>query len=407
MKLSAGFWRLWLSTGSSNLADGMGRTAFPLLAVTLTRDPFQVSMLTAAFFLPWLVFSLPSGALIDRVDRSRAMAIANAIRGAVLAVLAVGVITGVASMPLLYLAALSLGAAETVADNAYRAVLPSVVRRDELDRANGYLQGTELVADGFLGAPLASLSFAAATWSPFVASAVSFGVGAGAALALPPTPPDRSAASGNEVRSMRLEIAEGIRWLASHPLLRSVMLMAAAMGFVGSGYSAVMVLYALDVLAIPESLFGVFILTLALGGVAGSLTASLVSVRLGRANALRLSIALGGLMFAALAFVRDPIVAAVLFAVSAWSVLLWNVLSMSLRQQLIPEALFGRVQGAWRMVVYGAMPLGALLGGLVASRFGLGAPFLVAGLGHALVLVVGWSLLRRADRAAGSDPTPG
>jgi MFS family permease len=401
VKLSSGFWRLWLSTGSSNLADGMGRTAFPLLAVTLTRDPFQVSMLTAAFFLPWLVFSLPSGALVDRVDRSRAMAIANALRGAVLAVLAVGVITGLASMPLLYLAALSLGAAETVADNAYRAVLPSVVEKDQLDRANGYLQGTELVADGFLGAPLASLSFAAATWSPFVASAVSFGVGAAAARSLPPTPPDRSAALGNEVRSMRLEIAEGIHWLASHPLLRSVMLMAAAMGFVGSGYSAVMVLYALDVLGIPESVFGVFILTLAVGGVVGSLTASAVSVRLGRANALRLAIALGGLMFAALAFVRDPIVAAVFFATSAWSVLLWNVLSMSLRQQLIPEALFGRVQGAWRMVVYGAMPLGALLGGLVASRFGLGAPFLVAGLVHALVLVGGWSLLRRADQAAG------
>jgi MFS family permease len=407
MKLGGGFWRLWLATGSSNLADGMGRTAFPLLAVTLTRDPFQISMLTAAFFLPWLVFSLPSGALVDRVDRSRAMAIANAIRGAVLAVLAVGVITGLASMPLLYLAALSLGAAETVADNAYRAVLPSVVRKDELDRANGYLQGTELVADGFLGAPLASLSFAAATWSPFVASAVSFGVGAAAARSLPPTPPDRSAALGNEVRSMRLEIAEGIRWLASHPLLRSVMLMAAAMGFVGSGYNAVMVLYALDVLGIPEALFGVFILTLAVGGVAGSLTASAVSVRLGRANALRLSVALGGLMFAALAFVRDPIVAAVVFAASAWSVLLWNVLSMSLRQQLIPEALFGRVQGAWRMVVYGAMPLGALLGGLVASRFGLSAPFLVAGLGHALVLLAGWSLLRRADQAAATDSTPG
>jgi MFS family permease len=400
-ELGGRFWRLWLSTGSSNLADGMGRTAFPLLAVTLTRDPFQVSMLTAAFFLPWLIFALPSGALVDRVDRSRAMALANAIRGVVLAVLAVGVITGVASMPLLYLAALSLGAAETVADNAYRAVLPSVVRKDELDRANGYLQGTELVADGFLGAPLASLSFAAATWSPFVASALSFGVGAVAAGSLPPTPPDRSAALGNEVRSMRLEIAEGIRWLASHPLLRSVMLMAAAMGFVGSGYNAVMVLYALDVLGIPESLFGVFILTLAVGGVIGSLTATAVSARLGRANALRLAIALGGLMFAALAFVRDPIIAAVLFAVSAWSVLLWNVLSMSLRQQLIPEALFGRVQGAWRMVVYGAMPLGALLGGVVASTFGLGAPFLVAGLGHGLVLLAGWSLLRRADEAAG------
>jgi MFS family permease len=407
VKLSSGFWRLWLSTGSSNLADGMGRTAFPLLAVTVTRDPFQVSMLTAAFFLPWLVFALPSGALVDRVDRSRAMAIANAIRGVVLAVLALGVIAGVASMPWLYLAALALGAAETVADNAYRAVLPSVVSRDQLDRANGYLQGTELVADGFLGAPLASLSFAAASWSPFVASAVSFGVGAAAAGSLPPSPPDRSAASGNEVRSLRLEIAEGIRWLASHPLLRSVMLMAALMGFVGSGYNAVMVLYALDVLGIPESLFGVFILTLALGGVAGSLTAGGVSGRLGRANALRLSIAVGGLMFAALAFVRDPIAAALLFAVSAWSVLVWNVLSMSLRQQLIPQALFGRVQGAWRMVVYGAMPLGALLGGVVASGFGLSAPYLLAGLGHGLVLVAGWSLLRRADQAAGLDPAPG
>lgn len=400
MKLSGTFWRLWLSTASSNLGDGIGKTAFPLLAAAITRDPVQVSLLTTAFFLPWLLLALPSGAIVDRVDRSRAMSVANAGRAAIVGLLAVSVITGWVSMPMLYLAAFALGAAETISDSAYRAVLPAVVARDDLDRGNGYLQGTELVADAFLGAPIASASFALAAGSPFVLGAAGFAVSAAVARTLPPTPPDRGPDAATGLSAMRGEIAEGVRWLAGHTTLRWIMLMGAAMGLVGAGYNSIAVLYGLDVLGVPTGLFGLLIVTLAIGGLIGSVTATTVSTRFGRGRALQFSVLVGALAFLGLGIVRDAALAGLLFAISSWSVIVWNVLTMSLRQQLIPEAMFGRVQGAWRTVVWGAMPLGAAFGGVVAANFGLAAPFTLAGLGHLLVLILGWRLLARAGAAA-------
>lgn len=402
MSLPRTFWQLWASAVSSNLGDGIGKTAFPLLAAALTRDPVQISLLLVAFFLPWLFLALPSGAILDRVDRSRAMVIANGVRAAIVAALGVAVVTGVVTLPLLYLAVLLLGAAETISDTAYRAVLPAVVEKDDLDRGNGYLQGAELVPDAFLGAPIASATFAIVAASPFFLAAGGFAVSATLATRLPPTPPDRGPDAGTGLGSLRREIADGIRWLAGHEVLRGLVLMAAAMGLVGSGYSAIVVLYALDVLGVPEGLFGVLLVTLAIGGLVGSLTATTVSRRLGRSGALRVSILVGGLTFLGLGIVSHALVAAVLFAISSWSILVWNVLTMSLRQQLIPEALFGRVQGAWRTLVWGAMPLGALIGGVVAAQFGLGAPFLVAGAGHMVILVLGWRVLARAEAEAGA-----
>jgi MFS family permease len=410
MQLPRAFWQLWASAASSNLGDGISKTAFPLLAAALTRDPVAVSLLLVAFFLPWLFLALPSGAILDRVDRSRAMVIANGVRAAIVVALGVAVVTGVVSLPLLYLAALLLGAAETISDTAYRAVLPAVVDKRDLDRGNGYLQGAELVPDAFLGAPIASVTFAIAASSPFFLGAGGFAVSAVAASRLPPTPPDRGSDAQTGLGALRHEIAEGIRWLAGHEVLRGLVLMGAAMGLVGSGYNAIVVLYALEVLGVPESLFGLLVVTLAIGGVIGSLTATTVSRRLGRSGALRIAVLVGGLAFIALGVVGNALIAAVLFAISSWSVLVWNVLTMSLRQQLIPEALFGRVQGAWRTLVWGAMPVGALIGGLVAARFGLGAPFVVAGIGHMVILVLGWRVLARAEAEAGApllgDPEP-
>jgi MFS family permease len=405
MKLGPTFWRLWLSTAASNLSDGIGKTAFPLLAALLTRDPLQVSLLLTAFFLPWLFFALPSGAIVDRVDRSRAMAIANGVRALIVGLLALAVISGWVVLPMLYVAAFALGAAETISDSAYRAVLPAVVEHEQLDKGNGYLQGAELVADAFLGAPIASATFAFVPGAPFLLGAGGFVVSAVMASTLPPTPPDRGPDAATSLGAMRGEIADGVRWLARHPILRWLMLMGAGMGLVGSGYSGIVVLYALDVLGVPAGLFGLLVVTLAIGGVIGSLTATMVSQRLGRGGALRLAILVGGLAFLGLGVVRDPLLAGLLFAISSWSVLVWNVLTMSLRQQLIPEAMFGRVQGAWRTAVWGAMPLGAIIGGIVAAQFGLAAPFAVAGIGHLVVLALGWRLLARADAEA-SRPTP-
>src|SRR5215216_616824 len=216
MKLGPVFWRLWASTASSNLGDGIGRTGFPLLAALLTRDPVAVSLLTAALFLPWLLFALPSGAIVDRVDRSRAMALANPGRALVVGALALTVITGVVILPIVYAAALVLGFAETIADGAYRAILPSVVEKRQLDEGNAKLQGTELIADSFLGAPIASASFALTPAAPFILGAAGFGLSAAVAGTLPPTPATDGPTTPLRLGALRSEMAEGVRFLAHH-----------------------------------------------------------------------------------------------------------------------------------------------------------------------------------------------
>jgi MFS family permease len=396
VKLGPVFWRLWTSTASSNLGDGIGKTGFPLLAVLLTRDPVQVSLLTAAFFLPWLVFALPSGAIIDRVDRSRAMTLANAGRALVVGSLAMAVVTGVVALPMLYLAALFLGFAETIADGAYRAILPSIVEKVQLDRGNATLQGTELVADAFLGAPIASASFALAPAAPFVLGAVGFGISATVAATLPPTPATDGPTTPLRLGALRSEMAEGVRFLAGHRILRGLLLIGGVGALANSGFTAIAVLWALEVLGVPEALFGVLILSLAFGGVVGTLTVGALTARVGRANALRLAVGTMAVSSLAMAFVTNALIAAVLWSLASWAVIVWNVLTMSLRQQLIPEALFGRVQGAWRTVVYGTIPLGSVIGGVVAATFGLTAPLVVLGVVQGLLLVVGWRLMGRA-----------
>lgn len=407
-QLGPTFWRLWLSTAASNLGDGIGKTGFPLLAALLTRDPIQVSLLTAAFFLPWLVFALPSGAIVDRVDRSRAMAIANGGRALVVGVLAIAAISGVVVLPMLYVAALVLGFAETIADGAYRAILPSVVRKDQLDSGNAALQGTELVADAFLGAPIASLAFAVAPGAPFVLSAAGFGLSAAVASTLPPTPATDGPTTPLRLGVLRAEMAEGVRFLVHHPILRGLLVIGALGALGNSGFLAIAVLWALEVLSVPEALFGLLILSLAIGGVIGTLTVGALTARVGRANALRIAVGTMAVTAFAMALTSDALVAGALWSIASWSVVVWNVLTMSLRQQLIPGAMFGRVQGAWRTVVYGTIPLGSLVGGVVAATFGLTAPLIVLGAVQATLLVGGWGLMGKAasPRPNGEEAPP-
>ena len=185
-------------------------------------------------------------------------------------------------------------------------------------------------------------------------------------------------------------------FLASHRILRGLLLIGGVGALANSGFSAIAVLWAIEILGVPEALFGVLILSLAIGGVIGTLTVGALTARVGRPNALRLAVGTMAVSSLAMSFTTNAAVAAALWSTASWAVIVWNVLTMSLRQQLIPEALFGRVQGAWRTVVYGTIPLGAAIGGVVAATFGLTAPLIVLGATQALLLVVGWRLMGRA-----------
>ena len=183
-RLGPEYRKLWTASTVSNLGDGVTEVAAPLLAATLTRDPVLVAGLAFAHRLPWLLFTLVSGALVDRLDRRRIMWTADAVRTAMIGLLGLAVYAGLANLPLLYAVFFVLGTAETLFDNASQAILPAVVDREKLEKANGRLFGAQLVANEFAGPPLGGILFAAAAAAPFLLDAGTFAAAAALVLAM-------------------------------------------------------------------------------------------------------------------------------------------------------------------------------------------------------------------------------
>lgn len=409
--LGAPFWRLFISSATSNLADGIGAIALPLLAASLTRNPLLISGLVTLAFLPWLLFALLSGVLVDRVDRRRAMAAANVFRALVIAALGLAVLGGVAGIAAVYAAAFLLGMAETVYDSAARAMLPNVVGRHQLDRGNSLLVSEEMVGQTFLGAPIGAFLFAVLAAAPLLANAVGFAVAAALILGVRGSFRQQR----TEPATIRADIRAGLTWLRGNHLLRDLVLVSATIAGVASMADAVLVLYVLDDLGVPEAGFGLLLVTAGIGGLLGGTVAGWLGRHLGRGATMVLATGLGGAAYLVLGIVGAPLLAGLLFAGYALTVIVWNVLSMSLRQALIPTELFGRVQGAWRTVAWGAIPVGSLTGGLLATLTSVRAVFVLSGVLQLLTAVALTWILRRhrgtiaqaftTDQAGAAGPT--
>jgi MFS family permease len=385
-RLGPDFVRLWLAQGVSNLGDGVYVTALPLLAATLTRDPLPVSAVMFAEWLPWLLFGLLAGALLDRWERRRVMWMVDAARLVVVGGFAAAVLLGWASIPLLMATGFLLGTGQTLVDTASQALIPALVSRDpgRLARANGRLAGTRMVAEQLAGPPSGGLLFLVSSWIPFALDAVSFG----ASSALVATIPGRRAthATGGEASpaagrrtGLGAEIAEGLRWLFTHRVLAALALRVAGVNIVAAAQGAVLVLFAQERLGLNGVGFGLLLAGSAVGGTLGSVVAPWLSRRLGPVPVMIGGSIVSGLAALGVGLTRNPWVAGGLLALGGLCVVTFNVVLESLRQQLVPDRLLGRVISAFRLFSYGAVPLGALIGGVLARSFGLPAPFLVAG----------------------------
>ncbi|AOS65704.1 MFS transporter [Actinoalloteichus hymeniacidonis] len=379
-RLGKPFWTLLTSSSVSNLGDGVARVALPLLAATLTRDPLLIGSLTSFAFVPWLLFAMISGALVDRWDRKTVMIAANLFRAVVVGALTFAVYSDAAAIWMLFVAAFVLGTAETLYDGATRAILPSVVRRDQLTVANGRLESVEVVLQNFIGAPVGSSLFVIAAAGPFLANSAGFLI---AALLLFLLPGSYRAVRDEKVPAqppnLRREVGEGLSWLWRHRLLRPFVFITAIGAALFEGATAITVLLVIDTMELPEASFGFFMLLIGAGGVIGGLSTAALLRRF-RRRTLLIAIEVGlGLILLGIGLAPVPAVVAAGFFLAGLLVLIWNVVSMTMRQTLIPAHLFGRVQGAWRTVVWGCLPLGGLLGGLLARVTDVPTVFLVAG----------------------------
>ncbi|HLM05593.1 MAG TPA: MFS transporter [Blastococcus sp.] len=380
-RLGRPFWQLWSASALSNLADGLVKIALPLVAVTLTDSPGLVAGVTLAVTLPWLLFALPVGALADRVDRRIAMVMADVVRAAAMAVLAVPLVLGLessaAALWVLYAVALLLGTAETVYDTCAQSILPQVVARDRLPRANGRLIAVELTANEFVGPPLGGLLVAAGVAAAFVAPAALWAAAVGALLLLR----GGFAVPREEPTTLRADVAEGLRYLWRHRLLRTLAAMTGLFNFATNATFAVFVLYAVgpdSAMGLTEVGYGLLFATLAAGSLIGALLADPIIRRLGRSRSLLVGL-LGGVGTVGVAAVTTiPLVIAVAFLIGGLTNALWNVVAVSLRQRITPDRILGRINSSYRLVAWGTRPLGAAAGGLLAELLGLRAVFAVA-----------------------------
>jgi MFS family permease len=407
--LGAAYWRLWTSAGLSSLADGVVKIALPLVAIRFTRSPVLIAGLAFAVTLPWLLFALHAGALADRLDRRRAMLGANCARATLLALVVVAVALGAGSIWALYAVALSVGVAETIYDTSAQSIMPQVVGRDQLPRANGRLYAAELAANEFIGPPLAGFLTAAGVIVAFAAPAGLWAIAIAALLLVRGDfKVERTSRS-----TIRADIAEGLRFLWHNTLLRTLAVMVGLFNVATSATSAIIVLFAVgpkSAMGLSAQLFGLLLATTAAGSVLGSLAAEQAIKLIGRARALLVSLLSGVLFLGVPALTANPVIIGVAFFVGGVGIVFWNVVTVSFRQRITPDRLLGRVNSCYRLVAWGTMPLGAAAGGLLAQALGLRAVFaLMAALTLALclgMLIVTDAQMNAAERAADQAESP-
>ena len=393
--LPTAFWRHFSASAASNLGDGMIAAAGPLLALSLTDDVRLIAFTSVASTLPWLVLSLPAGVFIDRHDRKRILTNVNAARCALFAALVALIVTGTLTIWILLAVLLAVAVCEVFFDMSAQAFLPAIVPDESLERANGRLYAVEVTANSFLGLPFGSWLFVIAAAAPFAVHAAALGLSALLiASSRTHSTPVLTARTENFVASLR----EGLVWLWRHRLLRHLALMLGAANMCHMFGQAIFAKFVRDELGLGPRGFGILLATMSVGSIIGGTLGGHVAKRLGPATSIVLAYAFfAGLEIIPAAYPRvwSVVVAGFLMSVVGT---LWNVITVSLRQRLIPAELFGRVDSVYRFLGTGTMTIGAFLGGLIAFRFGLRATYWASAGILAIVLLVGAPRLLRLAR---------
>ncbi len=386
---------LLAANGISAVGDGAFLAAAPLAAAAVTRNPTAVAIVAAAEYLPWLLVSPLAGVYVDRWAKRPTMIWADLLRGLGVAVLAVLVAFHLATIPAIAVCAAAMVTGMVFHSAAAEAVIADLTGRDEaqLHRVNGRLQATSTTGRQLVGPPAGSWSFALVGWLPFAADAVSF-LASATLLVIVPARPRQKPAQGKLWAAIR----EGTNYLVRHRELRTLALLTAAGNVSVATAMATLVLFATDRhgLGVTTAAYGVLLAAMAVGGVVGGLVAGWVTGRLGGRVAVIAGLAIEAAAWLLLAFTRNAVVAGLLLCLLWVSFAVLSVVIMGTRQRQTPPELLGRVISAYRLVGNGMSPLGALLGGFVATVWGLRAPMVAAGLILILAVLIAIRDLRTA-----------
>jgi MFS family permease len=400
------------ASGLTNLADGVAVVAWGWVASLLTRDALLVALVPVALRLPWALLALPAGLVTDRVDRRRLIVAMDALRGLAFAGAAVALwlalpldaapAEGVSAFGLywsLLLAAFIVGGAEVFRDNAAQTMLPALVPPDRLERANGQLWSAELLTNALIGPALGA--FLIGLWLPlaFGLNAFAYGLAmwvvAGLAGSFRAVRTDR--------RGWKAELGEGFGFLRGMPLLRTLAWTTGFWNLFGNLIVVALVLHAQENLGLSAQIYGLTLAGGAFGGILGSLLGDRIAARLGPVRTMQAMLAVAGPSFLLMALAPGPWTLGLAFAAMEFCSFVWNVVSVSTRQRLVPDALRGRVNSIYRLLAWGMMPVGLVLSGLVVSLgegfmsrgAALVLPFWVAGAGSLVVTGLVWGAIQR------------
>ncbi|MEI7546567.1 MAG: MFS transporter [Actinomycetota bacterium] len=383
------FQLLWWAVVVSSTGDGMFITAFPLLAVTLTGDPLLIAGVTIAARAPWLLFSMITGAIADRMDRRRLMVGADVVRVVIVGAFGITIALDAANIWMLYGCAFLLGIGETLHVNAGQAILPAMVVPGELMEANARFASGQIATAQFIGPPLGALMFNAAAALPFLADAVSF---AGSAALLAATP-DVHAVEPPTTR-LRDDVRDALVYIWHHRPLRRLTEMLTLINFFSFSASSLLVLYTKQRLHSGTVVYTALLFGAAAGTVLSRWFVTRMWKRLGTVRTMRVSFWLWATALTGLAFTTSPLMAIAMYVLLGVGNGLWLVVNTTVRQRMTPRALMGRMNAVHRTVSWGVVPFGAAFGGWLAKLFGLRAPFFVAAAALLVVAAFGARIMR-------------
>jgi MFS family permease len=407
-RLPRNFWRQFVASGVSNVGDGMVHAAAPLLTLTLTNDERLIAGVSFCAAIPWLVLSLPAGVYIDRFDRRKLMIAANVIRAVLFGLIAFSAATGTLSIWIFMAILIGVGCCEVIFDMSAQAFLPQIVPDHLLEKANGRLSSLELITNTFIGLPLGAWAFVLAIGVPFGVNAASFALAAllVASIRIPSAKTPK--ANSEELRnSFKADLTEGLQWLWANKLIRTLAIMLGITNMTVMFGEAIFVKYAAVELGVTGRAFGFLLALTAIGSILGGLLGEKIAKRLGVAQSIVYSYFVFGAVGIIYFFVPNIWAVAIAASFRGVASTTWNVVTVSLRQRIIPTELFGRVNSVYRFIGTGSIGIGALIGGQIAYSTNLRMPFLVAAIiGLGALAIGGPTLYREVRNHIAPEATP-
>ena len=395
------FNRMWAGSILSNLADGVLIAAAPLLAISLTDSTVLISLIGAMVMLPWLLFAIPIGVVVDRIDRRFILAGANAIRSLVVGALSLGIATDKVNIFWLLITAFVLGTCEVASDTTAQSLIPQILPKEKFEKGNSRLQISEVVVQGFIGAPLSGFLYAIAIYLPFFINSLGYAFATFFALSIPIKylQDVRKEEGAPEKKSFVADMKFGIRYLYEHKILRRLVVTTSVIGVCYSMGTATMVLFVINELELPKKLFGVVLTIQGVGAILGGIVAPKLSKKFGRTPIMTFGIVASSLVLLGQGLAPNIYIFVALATFCSFTISQWNILLMATYQTVIPNEHYGRIHGTRRTIVWGMMPFGSLLGGVLA-HYSLRLPMYVGGVIATVIagLSVGF-LLRIGDQA--------